>query len=85
MVSMGTIPYRIPVKFQRITELVKNPSPDLTLTFTNFGEYSKHRVMSRIMSNLTPFSFFINTPQMLHATGFGCLLNAFFAANLASI
>ncbi|RNA24310.1 hypothetical protein BpHYR1_014383 [Brachionus plicatilis] len=33
--------------------------------------------------NLTPYSFFINSPHMLHATGFGCLLNAFFAANLA--
>ncbi|RNA41837.1 hypothetical protein BpHYR1_006873 [Brachionus plicatilis] len=34
------------------------------------------------MCNFSPFSFFINSPQMLHSTGFGCLLNAFFAANL---
>ncbi|RNA33595.1 hypothetical protein BpHYR1_051969 [Brachionus plicatilis] len=36
------------------------------------------------MCNLTPFSFFINSPQMLHSTGFDCLFNAFFAANLAA-
>ncbi|RNA12374.1 hypothetical protein BpHYR1_000496 [Brachionus plicatilis] len=36
------------------------------------------------MCNLTPFSFFINSPQMLHSTAFDCLLNAYFAANLAA-
>ncbi|RNA31502.1 hypothetical protein BpHYR1_008257 [Brachionus plicatilis] len=36
------------------------------------------------MCNLTLFSFFINSPHMLQATGTGSLLNAFFTANLAS-
>ncbi|RNA41947.1 hypothetical protein BpHYR1_047424 [Brachionus plicatilis] len=28
--------------------------------------------------NFTPRSFFINSPQILHGTGFECLLKAFF-------
>ncbi|RNA12530.1 hypothetical protein BpHYR1_007512 [Brachionus plicatilis] len=37
-----------------------------------------------VMCNLNPFSFFISSPHMLKVTGFGCLFNAFFVANLAS-